>query len=99
METPPKKSPNPKRVAAGKLNRSKRGPISSIGKAKLRLAIYRVKPWLLSTGPKTSQGKAESARNGLLRVKNGENLRKVRRNINKISQMMKELRDLRDEIG
>lgn len=55
--------PNPRRVAAGRINRQKRGPITDAGRKILRQTVRRTKPWLLSTGPKTEDGKAKSAQN------------------------------------
>lgn len=56
-------TPNPKRVAAGKVNRSKRPPLSEETREKLRKAIYRNQPWRYSTGPTSLEGKRRSASN------------------------------------
>ena len=61
--------PNPRRVAAGKLNRRKRGPLSPEGRERLRQAALANRPWLASTGPRTPEGKARAARNGKARQK------------------------------
>lgn len=60
---------NPNRVAAGKRNRALRQPLSSESREKLREAIRRHKPWRLSTGPRTTDGKLRSAANSKLRVR------------------------------
>lgn len=57
-------SKNPKRVAAGKVNRAKRGPLSAETKQKLSEAAKQHRPWEHATGPRTSRGKAASAQNG-----------------------------------
>ena len=69
---------NPKRVAAGKLNRAKRGPLSAASRARLRAAALRSRPWLRSTGPKSAAGKAISAANGRARQTDALSVRQVR---------------------
>jgi hypothetical protein len=56
--------PNPRRVAAGKLNRAKRKGLTPEGRERLRQAALRNRPWRFSTGPQTTAGKAAAARNG-----------------------------------
>ena len=58
------KPKNPKRVATGRRNRQIRGPLSPEGVTSLQVAALHHQPWQHSTGPKTSDGKALSARNG-----------------------------------
>src|SRR5262245_20964648 len=57
-------SKNPRRVAAGKLNRLKRKGLSPEGRERLRQAALRHQPWRFSTGPRTVEGKAMAAANG-----------------------------------
>jgi hypothetical protein len=57
-------SPNPKRVAAGRLNHAKRRGLTPEGREQLRQAALRNKPWRHSTGPRTPEGKARAAANG-----------------------------------
>jgi hypothetical protein len=59
--------PNPKRVAAGKLNGIKRGELSAEGRERLRQCAHATRPWEHASGPRTAEGKARSARNGRLR--------------------------------
>jgi hypothetical protein len=56
--------PNPKRVAAGRLNGLKSRGLTPAGRARLREAALAGCPWTYSTGPRTPEGKARSARNG-----------------------------------
>jgi hypothetical protein len=58
------RKPNPRRVAAGRVNRAKRGPLTAEGRERLRAAALANKPWLSSTGPKTTEGKKATAENG-----------------------------------
>jgi hypothetical protein len=55
---------NPRRVAAGRANRLKRGPLTDDGRRRLSEAALRDKPWLHATGPITAVGRARSAQNG-----------------------------------
>jgi hypothetical protein len=57
-------SPNPRRVAAGRLNRQKRRGLTPEGRERLRQAALACRPWLHASGPKTVEGKARSAQNG-----------------------------------
>jgi len=61
--------PNPKRVAAGRLNRLKCKPITETRREQMRQAAREQKPWRFSTGPKTPAGKAQSVLNGKKRQK------------------------------
>ena len=55
---------NPKRVAAGKLNRLKAGMIGSQGLINLRQAALTNRPWERSTSPRRDKGKRIAAANG-----------------------------------
>jgi hypothetical protein len=56
--------PNPRRVAAGRANRLKRGPLTEAGRERLRVAALDHQPWLHSTGPRSEAGRARAASNG-----------------------------------
>jgi hypothetical protein len=71
-------SPNPRRVAAGKENRKKRGPLTERGRERLRDAILHNKPWLRSTGPRTPAGKARVAENGRVRQRGPKSIRQLK---------------------
>ena len=55
--------PNPKRVAAGRRNRQLDKGLTPEGRQRLREAALAGRPWEASTGPRTPEGKARSARN------------------------------------
>jgi hypothetical protein len=57
-------TPDPKRVAAGRLNWSKRKVFTPDGLERLRQAALENRPWRFSTGPRTAEGKARAAGNG-----------------------------------
>ena len=71
--------PNPKRVAAGRRNRSLAGPLSEAGRAALREAVEKNRPWSFSTGPKTPEGKRRSSANGRTRQSGPISGRELRR--------------------
>jgi hypothetical protein len=71
-------SPNPRRVAAGRLNRLKRRGLTPQGRERLRQCALAGRPWEHATGPRTPQGKARSARNGKARQRGGHSVREVR---------------------
>lgn len=78
---PSNSTPNPKRVAAGRLNRAKRKALTPEGVERLRQAALRNRPWLRSTGPRTAEGRQRSAANGLRRAKGGQSANAARREV------------------
>ena len=71
-------TPNPRRVAAGRLNRLKRGPLTPEGRERLRQAALARRPWEHATGPRTSAGKVQAAANGKRRQTSEHSVREVR---------------------
>ncbi len=55
--------PNPRRVAAGRANRAKRGSLSSSSRQRLRDLAIQNRPWEKSTGPRSQVGIETVARN------------------------------------
>ena len=72
-------SPNPKRVAAGRLNCRKRRGLSPEGRERLRQAALANKPWQQATGPRTVEGKKRAALNGRAHQKGESSARELRR--------------------
>ena len=91
--------PNPRRVAAGKANRQKRGPLTEEGRQRLRISALRNKPWLSTTGPKTPEGRAQAARNGKRRQKGPLSVREARAELAKVRAMIRAAHDLCARIG
>lgn len=89
MTTSRKKNPN--RVAAGKLNRLKAGPIGSKGLINLRHSALTNRPWERSTGPKSDRGKRIAAANGAIRQKGPWSARQVRRELKHLNQLVDQL--------
>src|SRR5262245_40060034 len=75
---PPTASPNPKRVAAGKKNWSKRRGLTPEGAEKLRQSALIHQPWRFSTGPRTAAGKEQARRNGKVRQQGNRSVQEVR---------------------
>ena len=80
--------PNPRRVAAGRLNYLKRKGFSSEGLKALQEAAIRQQPWKFSTGPRTQAGKAKVAKNGKRRQLRGRSVREVRRDMAGLLDLM-----------
>src|SRR5262245_46440548 len=75
---PSPSSPSPRRVAAGRRNRQKRGPLTAEGRERLRQAALEHQPWLRSTGPRSPTGRAVAAANGGARQKGPLSVRGLR---------------------
>jgi hypothetical protein len=76
--SPSPPSSNPRRVAAGKLNRKKRGPLTEAGRERLRQAALEHQPWLHATGPRSPEGKLRSSANGKWRQRGELSIREIR---------------------
>jgi hypothetical protein len=87
-------SPNPKRVAAGRANWPKRKGLTVQGRERLRQEALKNQPWRLSTGPRTSQGKAKVAANGKLRQQGLQSVREIRRDLADLRGLVNEMREL-----
>ena len=92
---PSPKSPNPKRVAAGKLNRLKRVGLTPAGAERLRQAANDRKPWEYSTGPRTAAGKARSAANGASKQAGPGSVRAARREVAGVYDLLAGLAEAR----
>lgn len=86
---------NPKRVAAGRANRAKRGPLTPAGRERMRQAALANRPWVHSTGPKTEAGKRQAARNGKARQLGPESVREVRRELHDLRHLLGDWREER----
>ena len=73
------KPKNPRRQAAGRRNRALRRGLSEAGRDRLRQAALIHRPWVFSTGPRTTAGKAIVAANGQRRQTDGCSVRNLRR--------------------
>ena len=91
--------PNPRRVAAGRRNRKKRGPLTPAGREKLRLAALKNRPWLHATGPKTPEGKARSAANGRKTQKGPKSIRQMRAELADVRLLLRDMQILIEGAG
>ena len=89
---------NPRRVAAGRRNRKKRGPLSQAGRQQLREAALRHRPWERSTGPTSPEGKAKAAANGRRRQRGSKSLRQIRKEVATDARLLGELAKIREDI-
>jgi hypothetical protein len=92
------KAPNPKRVAAGKRNRSRRGPLTEAGRQRLRDAALAGQPWRQASGPRTPAGKARAAANGRWRQRGQRSVREIRAELAELNTWLRELRALRHRL-
>ena len=88
-------SPNPRRVAAGRLNRQKRQGLTPEGRERLRQAALAGRPWLHSSGPKTAEGKARVAQNAKRRQAGEPSAREVRRELAALTGLVVDMAALR----
>lgn len=95
----PLATPNPKRVAAGRLNQAKRKGLTDEGRERLRRAAHANKPWLLSTGPRTFTGKATAAANGKKRQLGLLSVRELKTDLRKLRAMLSDMAEARSSIG
>lgn len=87
--------PNPKRVAAGRLNWSKRKSLTPEGRERLRRAAQSNRPWQYATGPRTPEGKAMAAANGRMRQLGLVSLRELKADLRQLRIMVKEMANAR----
>jgi hypothetical protein len=99
MSRTPDHQPNPARVAAGRLNRTKRKGITPEGRERLRRGALANKPWLLATGPKTEVGKAKVARNGKKRQIGPRSVREVRADLKAVRELVHQMQQARVAAG
>jgi hypothetical protein len=92
-------APNPKRVAAGRLNRAKRKGLTPEGREQLRRAALTNQPWSYSTGPRTAAGKATAAANGKKRQCGLVSVRELRADLRKLRTTLKDMADARRSTG
>ena len=99
MNEIPEPQPNPRRVAAGRANRAKRGPLTAAGRALLQVAALRTKPWKHATGPKTPAGKRQAALNGRTRQIDTLSIRQMRAELAGVRALIGEIRDTCAQLG
>lgn len=91
--------PNPKRVAAGRLNWAKRKGLTDEGRERLRRAAHANKPWLLSTGPRTPAGKAMAAANGKKRQKGLLIVRELKADLKQLRAVLSDMSAARRSVN
>lgn len=94
-----KPPPNPRRVAAGKLNRSKRKGLTPEGRARLRQAALRGRPWRFSTGPRTEPGKATASLNGKRRQVGTLSVRELRAELSALRELVAQMAEARSVVA
>jgi hypothetical protein len=92
-------SPNPRRVEAGRRNRSKRRGLTPEGRERLRRAALAHRPWEHATGPRTAAGKARSAANGKVRQKGPTSVRGRRSALRAVRLLCRAMASLREGLA
>src|SRR5262245_10915045 len=95
MSRPPHHVPSPRRVAAGKANRTKRQGLTAGGRERWRQAALENQPWRFASGPKTEAGKARVAQNGKLRQAGPRSVREVRADLKAVRDLISQLQQAR----
>ena len=99
MNQTPDRSPNPRRVAAGRANRLKRGPLTEAGRERLREVALCNKPWEHSTGPRTPEGKQQAVRNGKRRQLGPRSAREVRAELAAVRALIRSIHEACRQLG
>jgi hypothetical protein len=89
---------NPRRVAAGRVNGSKRRAWTTEDRQRLSRQCMERKPWLASTGPRTTEGKWRSAQNGRRHLPDPDSLRQFWLGLSDVYEMMYRMACLRMNI-
>ena len=93
--TPIARPKNPRRQAAGKRNQALRRGLSEAGRDRLREAVLNLRPWELSTGPRSVAGKAIAAANGKRRQKGRYSVRELRQHRQALEARLEPLKQAR----
>jgi hypothetical protein len=91
----PARQPNPKRVAAGKLNHAKRKGLTPEGRERLREAALLHQPWRFSTGPRSPAGKARIAARNKARQQGPLSVREIRADLASLRSLVGEMMQAR----
>jgi hypothetical protein len=86
------------RQIAGRLNRAKQKGLTDAGRQSLRFAAAANKAWRHSTSPRTVEGKAASAANGIRCQKGTVSVRERRRLVADATEMVMSMKALRGEV-
>ena len=92
-------SPNPRRVAAGRRNRTLRRGLTEAGRERLRLSALRTQPWRFATGPNSPAGKQQSVKNGRIRQQHAMSVREQRASVAALVADLVMLREGRIEVA
>jgi len=90
-------APNPRRVAAGRINRSLRRGLTEAGRQRLRESALRNQPWKLAIGPKSATARRQSARNGKVRQVGILSVRECRALTAELTSDLSRLRKIRQQ--
>lgn len=86
------------RILAGHRNRQLSGPLTELGRQRLREAALRNRPWQFSTGPRSPDGKARAALNGHRHQANPHSRRQLRAGLAEFAGLMNQMASLRRQL-
>jgi hypothetical protein len=89
-----KHRPNPNRVAAGRANQLKTGPLTTEGRQRQRQAALKNRPWEHATGPRTPEGKARVRLNGKKRQRDVLSVREARAELAQVRGLIRSVEEL-----
>jgi hypothetical protein len=72
-----------------------RGPLTELGRQRLREAALRNQPWQFSTGPRSPDGKSKAALNGHHHQAEPNSRRQLRKGLAGVVGLMQQLAQLR----
>lgn len=90
-------APNPRRVAAGRINRSLRRGLTEAGRHRLRESALRSQPWKFAIGPKSATARQQSAQNGKVRQIGILSIRECRALTAELTADLSRLRQIRQQ--
>jgi hypothetical protein len=95
--SPSSRIPDPRRSEINRRNRQHWRGMTPEGKARVRAAILANRPWEQSTGPRTAEGKARTARNGRL-GREGPSIRELRAELAGVFNLMTQMAATRQSL-
>jgi hypothetical protein len=88
-----------RRSETNRRNRAKWRGFTPEGLEKIRATTLATQPWRYTTGPKTSEGKARSARNGRFRQKGEKSARELRAELADVATLMNKMTEARRSLA
>lgn len=95
IQSPQPTVPNPRRIEAGRRNRTLRRGLTETGRQRLRKSTSKFQPWRFAKGPISASGKQQAVRNGKVRQVGAMSVREIRLVAAELRTGINQLRDWR----